>query len=1020
MCLAMIFIMAMVFCVPSLSQPLSPKEIRDNKGREFWITFPENDHGTFNAQRTDSLYFFIATERPTRVTIRFLLDNSTREFTLRNTNEMRIIGYPFARHELRGRERVEREVFQITSDEEITVYGMNFADRTTDAFLAFPKDVLGREYFVFTYQSNLLRPSNFSIIATEPDTEIEINPSRPTARFGMMPQRFMLQQGDAYYVTPLLQRGLQDTTDLTGTRIRSNKPIAVYAGHQRANIIYDIPRPGDVPRTQDYIMEQMLPTNVWRNTCFVVPVTQPGPFVSFRLPRPDSSRSDIVRILAAQDSTIIAINEAPSATLQNTTLPTVRLNTGQYYEMLVGQPAVVRANKPIAAMLYRKSGNGGSFGDPFMAALPPVEQYLNRYKYINVQGEQSFQLRPGLFRFGEAFVEHYVSVVIPTVKINTIRVNGSPLNGVVFRPIAETGYSYGLMGSEATVYDITADTTFGITVYGYGEANSYGYIGGMRFETDTIAPRVRVIPGCFQVSGKIYDDLIDDSKIFWYEVPDTSRRNVRVQFDNLPRPADSLAFQARLINRFEDGEFALNTTDSLDLLTRRRYFIPGFTVHVNANFRRNEIVQLSSSAIALAAGLERCFDLTLTNYGATTQTISTIDFAGRNGLPQREFYSTTTLPIVLAPREQRRINLCFRADTDGFFLDTLRVGNACVMRPIAAIEVESGFDRTAPVTVRRVDSCARTVTYRFTDSHRYASGVADVTFQAAELQNATVATVRNPDGSITGVATLTNPRRDGIVRFVVRDSVGNSRVVQDTLQGFPLRLVFTSPSLPASAQNRFGQVNFLTTDAGTTTCQTVQAWNDGVLPLVLNVPFLENNTIFSAPLSQFPLRIPPGQFRPLSVCFSPELIQSYRDTLTITRFCDVEILALRGEGGLRILEGMSRCSVGVRLIPRVGANLSAYFPGQNSIGSNNALNVTHRPNPASNEVMLHLDNIVAGHYTLKIYTVLGMEISNLRFYNDAPANGELVIDTHALESGTYFYSLQSHAITRSGVLRISK
>lgn len=1005
----------MVVVLPILAQPLSPKEIRDNKGREFWVTFPENDHGTLNGQRTDSLYFFIATERPTRVTIRFLLDNSTREFFIRNTSEMRIIGYPFSRFELRGRERIEREVFEITSDEEITVYGMNFADRTTDAFLAFPKDVLGREYFIFSYQSNLLRPSNFSIIATENDTEIEINPVRPTARFGMMPQVFTLQRGDTYYVTPALQ-GTQDSADLTGTRIRSNKPIAVFAGHQRANVIYDIPRPGDVPRTQDYLMEQMLPTNVWRNTCFVVPVAQPGPVVSFRLPRPDSSRSDIVRILAAQDSTVIAISEAPNATLQNTTVPTVTLNRGRYYEMLVGQPAVVRANKPIAAMLYRKSGNGGSFGDPFMAALPPVEQYLNRYKYLNVQGEQAFFLRPGFSRFSEAFAEHYVSIVIPTIKINTIRRNGSPLNGVIFRPIAETGYSYGLMGSEATVYDMTADTTFGITVYGYGEANSYGYIGGMRFETDTIAPRVIVNPGCFRLNGKIYDNLLDDSKIFWYESPDTSRKNVLVQFGNLPRPADSLNFSGSLLNNFEDGEFVINTTDSLDLLTRRRFFIPGFTIHVNPNFRRNEIVPLSANAIALAAGLERCFELTLTNYGTTTQTISTIDFAG-NSRQQREFYTSTAVPFLMPPRSVRRINLCFRSNADGFFRDTLRIGNECILRPIAAIEVESGFDRIAPNVVRQSDSCGRTISYQITDSHRYASGVANVSSLNAVFRNATIATIRNADGSFSLSASLLDPRRDGIVSFIVQDSVGNRRTILDTLQGFPLRLVFAPPSTPSQA-NRLANVDFSIAGAGGITCQTVQVWNDGLLPLVIASPQLLNNIMFSTPQSQFPLTIPPSTFRNLSICFAPEFIRSYRDTLTIKRFCDTETITLVGEGGARILEGNSRCSVRVRVIPLIGSAALVNKQIQGTQPSVVTMRISHRPDPARDEIAMFAENLPAGQYSLTILTVIGTEVTQVSVDVTETSNGEFLINTSFLESGTYFYRFQSKSNIVTGTMRI--
>ena len=268
---------------------------------------------------------------------------------------------------------------------------------------------------------------------------------------------------------------------------------------------------------------------------------------------------------------------------------------------------------------------------------------------------------------------------------------------------------------------------------------------------------------------------------------------------------------------------------------------------------------------------------------------------------------------------------------------------------------------------------------------------------------------------------------------MVQDSVGNTILVRDTLQGFPLRIVFTPPSTSATAQTRLGQVNFLTTDAGTTTCQTVQAWNDGLLPLILNAPFLQSNVIFSSPLSQFPLRIPPGEFRKLTVCFSPELIRQYRDTLTLTRFCDNEVLSLQGDGGVRILESNSRCSVDVRLIPRIG--LVGNTLTGNSFGtigglSNNTLipnnngekfGVLHSmiyPNPANEYVILNIDNLHAGDYVLGIYSVVGSEITSVRLSTESISQAELIIYTNNLESGTYFYRLIGKSHIATGSLKI--
>ncbi len=40
---------------------------------------------------------------------------------------------------------------QVVSDQEVTVYGMNRRDQTTDGYLGLPVDILGTSYLVMTY-----------------------------------------------------------------------------------------------------------------------------------------------------------------------------------------------------------------------------------------------------------------------------------------------------------------------------------------------------------------------------------------------------------------------------------------------------------------------------------------------------------------------------------------------------------------------------------------------------------------------------------------------------------------------------------------------------------------------------------------------------------------------------------------------------------------------------------------------------------------------------------------------------
>ncbi len=59
---------------------------------------------------------------------------------------------------------------------------------------------------------------------------------------------------------------MNDRTDLTGTKINSSQPIAVFSGHQRATI----PNPSDLV-SRDHLVEELPPIPTWGGSAFVTP-----------------------------------------------------------------------------------------------------------------------------------------------------------------------------------------------------------------------------------------------------------------------------------------------------------------------------------------------------------------------------------------------------------------------------------------------------------------------------------------------------------------------------------------------------------------------------------------------------------------------------------------------------------------------------------------------------------------------------------------------------------------------------
>ena len=142
---------------------------------------------------------------------------------------------------------------------------MNYAEYTSDGFLALPchnLQVEQYEYYgiAYYYQSHLV------IVGCEDDTIVNIG--------------FESIELETYY--------WKSSGDVTGTRVLSNRPIAVIVGHTCTNVPYTI-------GACDHLTEQVPPTILWGTT-----------FLSASLESRDSG--DRYRTLASHNSTSVAVN----------------------------------------------------------------------------------------------------------------------------------------------------------------------------------------------------------------------------------------------------------------------------------------------------------------------------------------------------------------------------------------------------------------------------------------------------------------------------------------------------------------------------------------------------------------------------------------------------------------------------------------------------------------------------------------------------------------------------------------
>ena len=107
-----------------------------------------------------------------------------------------------------------------------------------------------------------------------------------------VPYNVMLNQGQTYQ----LINTSAAPADLSGSLVTSDKPVAVFGGHQCANV------PSGATFC-DHIEEEMPPVSTWGKTF----VTEP---LATRL------NGDTFRFLASQNSTTINVNGSPVATIR--------------------------------------------------------------------------------------------------------------------------------------------------------------------------------------------------------------------------------------------------------------------------------------------------------------------------------------------------------------------------------------------------------------------------------------------------------------------------------------------------------------------------------------------------------------------------------------------------------------------------------------------------------------------------------------------------------------------------------
>ncbi len=377
---------------------------------------------------------------------------------------------------------VNNKSVRITSTHPVTASQFNPLNNvgvaSNDASLLLPANAMGSEYLVIAFPTfyaagmagmESITYSGFvTVVATNPGvTKVtlhnvrgltEAGPAQPGYPAGIpsisynQSRTFTLNQYDVLNVEPAISETLTRAWDLTGTVITATQAIAVFGGQECA-VIGD----GDSCPAQsaeggsdncccDHLEEQLIPLYAWGKDYHAVRTH----------PRGDQDEAEYWLVMGGEDGVTVHTNP-PIAGVDG-----IVLNKGQFKYFFSKLDFEVTGTGKLGLAQYMIGAHCTPeyIGDPSMTVFPAVDQYRKTYAILTP----------------EKYRENWVTITRPVGQ--PVMLDGS-LVLETFTPFGSGAAEFGYVPLEPGVHHLSSDSEIGVIVYGFDNAVSYGYPGGM-------------------------------------------------------------------------------------------------------------------------------------------------------------------------------------------------------------------------------------------------------------------------------------------------------------------------------------------------------------------------------------------------------------------------------------------------------------------------------------------------------------------------------------------------------------
>ncbi len=478
----------------------------------------------------------------------------------------------------RESERITNKGINIKSEAPLSVTVYVYYKWTNEAFQVQPTKNLGKEYVtlnMYEDRSDELKPAQILIVATEDSTIVEYTPTKPTTNVNTGDtKQILMMKGQTYLILGRDNINLFQNfeSDISGTYIKSNKPIAVFSGHTKGAFprYYSGYSPssayGYVNYSRNLLIEQMLPFEMLGTEYISVPIKYLNRYRG--LSGVTDDYGDLIRFVAIEDSTFVyQMRQDDSSLMQISAV----LKPGEYHDITNQEKAAYyQANKPVLVGQYGKAW----WSDPgYIGIIKNKDNTQNPTKsgtgmLLTITTIERWTTYSNFHSL--SFCDNFICITFNIKDLDNIYLDGRKICsvwGAVFQKIEGTPYCYFNQFIQSGEHYLEGKNGAKFGAYAYGnfdrtkEGYAYGYPLDLNYAhicRDTISIKDVNFKGDIDADVFSVDiDTIDCAGLLDINYIKSKYYNYKVTIPDFTPGSKNAQFFLDVIDRFEKARVTM-------------------------------------------------------------------------------------------------------------------------------------------------------------------------------------------------------------------------------------------------------------------------------------------------------------------------------------------------------------------------------------------------------------------------------------------------------------------------------